>query len=464
MSDPDRPSKAPPPTGETDAEAEILATDAGPVPETAVAGSPGNPVPNPEGARESSVAGTNGSSTTPAAPPGSAAPQAFEARVDRSAPAEASPKGVPYGESGTSTAAYEGQRPSAAPSEGLTPLRVAGRDAEAGAPSHTDADPAATPPTPARRQTDRTPPREGEPPRTPPADGDGRPSSETGPGISPPASEARRGSPSGARPAAQQTTEVDPGTGRKHRKSPAGRSKATRPAPQREARPAAVAPARSTDEEVAPEQATWVQTLKARWRLVALTTVLGVILGALYTTTQPTLYASEGSVVVSPAAGFLDPSQGTAIVNVTGTFSRLVETPRVLAAAGERLGESQGETPSVGELAARVSAEQLNESSLIRITTTGDTPASASALNSAVIESLVRLVGSETQTAADGAGIELEVFSQSESAGRVSPTEVRNILTGANVGLLLGLVLALTPLGGVLTRRLSKGTRARLGS
>lgn len=197
--------------------------------------------------------------------------------------------------------------------------------------------------------------------------------------------------------------------------------------------------------------ADWLRFLRDGWLALAIAIVVATSGGVLATLRQSTEYRATGSLVVTPRNGFLDPNGADALPALTDTVVRLAETPAVLAGARVRYVRSENfaasstrrQIPTIAWLQARLSATQVANSSIIEISATAPTQRVATDVIRATLSSLEAFVNRPQTRGAPTAGIVVRVVSQAEPDGRVSPTPTRNVLIGANVGALLGIVFAL---------------------
>jgi capsular polysaccharide biosynthesis protein len=205
------------------------------------------------------------------------------------------------------------------------------------------------------------------------------------------------------------------------------------------------------------------------WALVVLVAV-GVGVGLAATQLQPVRYQTDGTVVVSPSRGFLDTQGADALPAITDTITRLVKSPAVLqptaqfwAASAPTAQERQKrlKTASLTWLDNHVSAQQVAASSIIKISAVSSRRHDAQDLATAAINALTQVVD-QRPGSQRGKGIVVRGFLTADQ-GKVSPTPTRNLLLGANAGLLLGLVGALM-LGSARRRlRRPEDTAAELG-
>jgi capsular polysaccharide biosynthesis protein/Mrp family chromosome partitioning ATPase len=205
----------------------------------------------------------------------------------------------------------------------------------------------------------------------------------------------------------------------------------------------------------------WVRLVARRWRVVAAFVLGGLVIGAIYSLIQPTLYESRSTLVLSPASGTLDPQNAQDLPALAQTVARLAVTDAVLvdarrryvasAPAGERAERSA--TATLGWMESHVSASVVPQTSLVEVTGEDSDQQGASDLTRAVVASVREQVqnlapppaatdpattGEPTGT--EAAGLRIDPFGDPTRQGQVSPTPTRNLLLGGNVGLILGII------------------------
>jgi capsular polysaccharide biosynthesis protein len=207
-----------------------------------------------------------------------------------------------------------------------------------------------------------------------------------------------------------------------------------------------------------PSLVDWLRVVLDGWKALAISVAIGLALGVVATLLQAEQYRATGSVVVTPAK-FLDPNSAAQLPTLTNTVQRLAGTTAVLAPASReyvrlaRDGVTRAERRSVATpdwVSKHISVAQQGDSSIIEISGVAPTQVDAVDLTKATVTTLARVVNSfdlPTKVGAGAAdvsgGISIKVFTLARERGQVSPTPVRNVLVGANVGLIVGLVAAL---------------------
>lgn len=200
----------------------------------------------------------------------------------------------------------------------------------------------------------------------------------------------------------------------------------------------------------------WIREIRAGWPALAGTVVVCLVLAVVATIRQPDLYGATGAVVVSPER-FLQ-SEGTdALPALTENVVRLSSTQAVLLPAAQAYARAGGTPDETAErrrtatlkwLRDHVKVQEVGTSSVVEITGTATTRDQAMDLTRSVVEALTRFVretrgDQPSPTGEPEPPSGLIVLSSAESEGRVSPTPVRNLFVGLNLGLLIGALLAL---------------------
>jgi hypothetical protein len=176
--------------------------------------------------------------------------------------------------------------------------------------------------------------------------------------------------------------------------------------------------------------------------------VLGACLSLVYTGLQDTAYGARATIVLSP----LDAATADELPRLAPTVARLLRSDRVLVEA-RPLYLSQSATARPDEvtpddLRARITVRVPRDTSLFEVNGQGPTQLDANALVRAVVRSAsggISQLGARPRPATGEAPppLRLEAFGPTVPEGKVSPTPVRNLIVGVNLGLLLGIVGAL---------------------
>jgi Mrp family chromosome partitioning ATPase len=208
----------------------------------------------------------------------------------------------------------------------------------------------------------------------------------------------------------------------------------------------------------------WLQVL--RDGLIGFLAVLGlcVALAVLSVQGQPTRYAADATLVVSPAGGFLETSGADALPAMTDTVGRLTGTVDVLEQAAQtyiakapdaETRAAREQTATVPWMREHYSWIQPSSSNTLTITGIGDTDLDARHIAESVVDAIVAAVNVQNNANANtdvaAQGLRIRVFSLAEPKGQISPTPVRTVLLGMIAGIVLGIVVAL--IIGTLRRR-----------
>jgi Mrp family chromosome partitioning ATPase len=205
----------------------------------------------------------------------------------------------------------------------------------------------------------------------------------------------------------------------------------------------------------------WLLLARDGWIALVALIAVGIACGLLASRVQPVRYESIGTMVVSPASGFLDPAQSQQLAPLTTTIERLVGTPTVLGPTRQRFIHSAAK-PALGRnragrdtnwIAKHLRVSQPTDSSVIEITGAAGTQLDARDLTRAAVAALSQVINDLSKNSKANA-ITVHVFADADNKGKVSPIPSRNLLIGANLGLLLGIPAALGL--GAMRRRLRR--------
>jgi capsular polysaccharide biosynthesis protein len=185
-----------------------------------------------------------------------------------------------------------------------------------------------------------------------------------------------------------------------------------------------------------------------RWALLPIAClIVGGICGLAYSLAQSTLYASRSQVVVSPATGFLDPSQSDAFPAISTTVQELALTRSVLESALATLPGRKDATRTPSWLRARLRLNISGDTPLLTIEGVDADQAVASAVSKAEADALVAAINArataavpatQVTPATPASGVTLQVFSLGEPRGKIQPETSRNVLLGMSAGLIIG--------------------------
>ena len=214
--------------------------------------------------------------------------------------------------------------------------------------------------------------------------------------------------------------------------------------------------------------ADWLRVLRDGLPAVILLTLLGLGLGLVVTKLQPTEYSSEATLVAGSSRGFLEPEWADGLSPVASTVTRLASSKAVLDGAAREYVDSAPNPDSAAQrredvsdfewLRKHLTARQVADSGIVELVARAETQRDARDLTRAGAASLKEKIaegpGSAVQTPApaggardagdadDSRGIVVRDFETTDE-GQVSPTPLRNLLLGGNVGLVLGIVAGL---------------------
>jgi hypothetical protein len=214
-----------------------------------------------------------------------------------------------------------------------------------------------------------------------------------------------------------------------------------------------VAPAERRD----PSVLDWLGILRDGWRILVILAVAGGIGGLLGTGLQSARYRATGSVLVTPSA-FLDPSSASDLPTLTATVEQLAGTAAVMNPAAARFLAlaPPGDAASRRAIATpdwvqrHIQVAQKGNSSILEISGLAPTQALANDLTRSVVRSLADVINEQSaqnllpsSKIVEPSGVRLRIFTLAEADGQVSPTPSRNLVLGANAGLILGVIMAL---------------------
>jgi Mrp family chromosome partitioning ATPase len=204
----------------------------------------------------------------------------------------------------------------------------------------------------------------------------------------------------------------------------------------------------------------WIRVLRDGLPAVVVLILLGIGAGLLATSLQPTLYRSQATLVTGSSRGFLEPEWADGIAPVANTVTRLASSAAVLEGTGRDYLASSPDRKTRARRRGQISqkwledhlkATQVSDSAIVELVGEAETQADARALTRAGADALGRQVvsgpGSNVPVTpgspqAGNRGIVVRDFKTTDE-GKISPTPLRNLLLGGNVGLLLGIVAGL---------------------
>ncbi|HEY2673569.1 MAG TPA: polysaccharide biosynthesis tyrosine autokinase [Rugosimonospora sp.] len=181
-----------------------------------------------------------------------------------------------------------------------------------------------------------------------------------------------------------------------------------------------------------------------RWKSILLLVLLATATAAVLVIRQTPQYQAQTTLYVSShadAGNAASAYQGSLLSQQqASTYAHLIVSKRVLSAAADSLPDR----PSTGQLAARVSAAVVPDTSLLTVTAVDSTPAGAQRTANAVANRFVTVLPS-LEAPTDGNTPAVVVSVVTDASLPSSPTEpkpARSIGLGALAGLLAGFVLA----------------------
>ncbi|MFX0538084.1 polysaccharide biosynthesis tyrosine autokinase [Ornithinimicrobium sp. Y1847] len=188
-----------------------------------------------------------------------------------------------------------------------------------------------------------------------------------------------------------------------------------------------------------------LRLIRRHWRMLVLTTLLGIAAAAIYTMQQPAVFASTASGFVRAPIDQANPGLGQVSDNLAKsraqTYVRIAES----AGTAQRVIDELGLDTSAAALAGQVTVTQPTDTVYITVTARSATPQDAQA----IANSWVRATAEEVafiETGQEGGTAPLTVIPVEQAAlssTPVSPDPQRNILIGGAIGLVLGAIASL---------------------
>lgn len=184
--------------------------------------------------------------------------------------------------------------------------------------------------------------------------------------------------------------------------------------------------------------------LRRFWRLIAATTVLGVVAGTVLVFVTGTSYTANATIYFSASGGKSGQDLAYSLTYAQGrmqSVQSLVGTPSVLQPVIDSLHLDTSVAALSGDVAA--STSQIN--TLMTISATDASPQRAAAIANATAQGLIRVVSSlERPTGAAAASLRGTVVTPATAPAAPSHPNVPLDVIGCTVlGLVLGLLLAL---------------------
>lgn len=180
--------------------------------------------------------------------------------------------------------------------------------------------------------------------------------------------------------------------------------------------------------------------LRARWRFMALTLLLGTLTTIGVTVATPTTYASRATLwVTTPPTGTIDPYlASTTARDRAQSYANLANNPEVLGPAADRLGNGM----SAADLAQRVTTSVSTDTLLLQIDVKAGSPELAQQIATVVADEIIQMV-KEIESPANAdipAPIVARLAAQATlNRTPVSPNVPLNLVTGIGLSLLAGI-------------------------
>lgn len=202
----------------------------------------------------------------------------------------------------------------------------------------------------------------------------------------------------------------------------------------------------------------WVRVLRDGLPAVILLLLVGLGAGAAFTALQSTEYRSVATLVAGSSKGFLEPESSSGLAPVTSTVTRLAGSAAVLertrrayvdSAPDSATATARRKEATIDWVRDHLTARQVADSGIVELAGTAANQADARALTESAATSLREAIETSPDpdapadpSAVPTRGVVIRDFQTSDD-GQVSPTPVRNMVLGGNVGLLLGIVAGL---------------------
>ena len=185
------------------------------------------------------------------------------------------------------------------------------------------------------------------------------------------------------------------------------------------------------------------RVLRMSWLALVVASLCGAGLGTAYSLTQTPLYESEVELFVSAqsATSISDLSQGSTYTQqAVRSFASVTGTPIVL----DRVITGLGLDMDARELARRVEAEPLLDSSILVVTVRDESPERAAEIADAISSRLIGVVGELSPDTGGSSPVKVTVISEAVPADEpASPNLVLNVLIGLGAGAALAFAASL---------------------
>lgn len=188
----------------------------------------------------------------------------------------------------------------------------------------------------------------------------------------------------------------------------------------------------------------YLQTMRRRWRWVAVSAVIGVLVAAIGSLATPPAYRATSSLFFSLSFGSSANDLAAGVAFAQGqvdSYALLATTPAVL----EPVIESLELDTTARALSWQVSTEVVPDTVVVEVSVTDASPARATEITDALTAQLVTTVEALAPTNDEGQPtVEATVIAPATaSTAPVTPRTVLNVAIGLLVGLIGGILLAL---------------------
>lgn len=183
-----------------------------------------------------------------------------------------------------------------------------------------------------------------------------------------------------------------------------------------------------------------LRLVRRHWRLLALTTLLGIIASAVYTLQQPAVYSSSASGYVRAPMEGDNPGLGSVSDNLAKSKAATYVIIARSSGTAQRVVDELGLDTTGSALASRVTASQPEDSTFVNVSVNASTPEEAQAIANAWVRATAAEVALVETGEEDGQPplTVVPVENAELSSVPVSPDPQRNIAIGAALGLAAG--------------------------
>ena len=215
--------------------------------------------------------------------------------------------------------------------------------------------------------------------------------------------------------------------------------------------------------------AEWIAVLIRRWPVLVVALIVGLAVGGIYSLLQPTLYETTSTVVLSPESGAFDPSTSENLPSIAATVAGLATSNVTLLtardayiAAADSSDRARRQETDLKWMQSRVASTALPGTGLVEISGRDVSSDAAADLTAAVNDALVAQIRALDTASTAGQGLQVVPLGDPIDEGQVSPRTTRDLIFGANLGLLAGILFVLLT-GERTTSGPSKSIAAALG-